>query len=160
MTLISRLRDHRYCAFCKSQRRVYLKKHIDLTNVLGSILLSGAIAHAYYGQPDPRGLVIFCILIGFGELFVFLRWRVAVVCRLCGFDPVLYKRSPEQASNRVREFFTKQMNNPEFQLSKSPLVKLHRQMRENERARMMRELMGIKKQSSPRPVPVVDDKNL
>lgn len=135
MKLISRLRDYRYCAFCKSRRHVYLKKHIDLTNVVAAVLLSAAVTQAYWGQVDPRGLVLFCVVVGISEVMVYLRWRLAVVCKMCGFDPVVYKRSPSQAALRVREFFTQQVDNPRFQLSKSPLLDLHRRQRLQQRKR-------------------------
>lgn len=133
MQLISRLRDQRYCAFCKSPRRVYLKKHISLTNVAGAILLSLGISYAIYGRPDPSLLGIFCFFTVVGEIFVYSRWRASLVCRLCGFDPVVYKRSPEEASKQVRAFFEEQIEKPGFILSKSPLLELRRRMHEQER---------------------------
>lgn len=133
MKIISRLKDQRFCAFCRSPRRVYTKKHVDLTNVVAAIALTGTLTQAYYGQPDPRGLLIFCLVMGIAETFVYLRWRSFVVCKLCGFDPVLYKKSPLLASQRVREFYAEQAKNPSFLLSKSPLVGLHRRQVELER---------------------------
>ncbi len=155
MRLISRLRDHRYCAFCKTPRRVYLKKHVDLTNVVAAMLLSAAVTLTYAGQVDPRGLVLFCVIIGVSELMVYLRWRIAVVCKMCGFDPVIYKRSPAAAAFRVREFFEQQVENPRFQLSKSPLLELHRQQRLRERKRMeLRSAVVANK------APVIDPRSL
>lgn len=136
MRLISRLRDRRFCAFCKSPRRVYLKKHVDLTNVLASGLLTGAVTMAFWNDLDPRGLAIFGMLMLFSELLVYLRWRLAIVCRKCGFDPVLYKRSPEAAAARVREFFNTQMENPAFQLSSSPLLELYKKQRAIEKKKL------------------------
>ncbi|MGE3683004.1 MAG: hypothetical protein AB7G93_14865 [Bdellovibrionales bacterium] len=133
MKIISRLRDQRYCAFCRSPRRLYVKKHVDLTNVVGMMLLALTSTHAYWGRPDPRGLILFCVFISGAEIFVYMRWRASVVCRLCGFDPVVYKRSPEQASKLVKQFFAEQAANPRFLLSKSPLLELHRQRVERER---------------------------
>lgn len=135
MQLFSRLRDQRYCAFCKSARRVYLKKHISLTNVAGAILLSVGMSYAIYGRPDPSLLGIFCFLTVAGEMFVYSRWRASLVCKLCGFDPVVYKRSPEEASKQVRAFFEEQIEKPGFILSKSPLLELRRRLQEQERRR-------------------------
>ena len=155
MRLISRLRDHRYCAFCKTSRRVYLKKHVDLTNVVAAILLSAVVTLAYFGQVDPRGLVLFCVIAVVSELMVYLRWRMAVVCTMCGFDPVIYKRSPAQAALRVREFFEQQIDNPRFQLSKSPLLELHRQQRMRER-----KLMELRSSVVASKAPVIDPRSL
>lgn len=136
MKLFSRLRDQRYCAFCKSPRRVYLKKHVDLTNVLAAMLLSAFVSLSVWGQADPRGLMIFCLLIGIGEMLVYMRWRLAVVCKMCGFDPVIYRRSPEKAALKVRHFFEEQVHNPKFQLSKSPLLEIYRRQQMNDRNRL------------------------
>lgn len=157
MRLISRLRDRRFCAFCKTERRVYCKRHIDMTNVLGSALLSGAVSMAFFGQTDPRGIVLFCLLCVLGEMFVFMRWRVNIVCKMCGFDPVLYKRSPPRAAARVREFFQEQVKNPKFQLSNSPLLDLHRRMKVAERKTLERTLAFERKRAGLRS-PVVPGK--
>lgn len=149
--MISRLRDHRFCAFCRSPRRVYVKKHIDLTNVVMAGLFSALVTLSYWGQIDPRGLMLFCLITGISESMIYFRWRLAVVCKMCGFDPVLYKRSPEMAALRVRQFFEEQKINPSFHLSKSPLLELHRRHQANERKRM--ELRSHVVRSK---VPVVD----
>src|ERR1700712_1612512 len=97
----SRLREQRFCAFCKAKRRIYLKKHIGLTNVLCAVAFSLAVTYAVFAEPDPSGLMIFCIFIIGAEFFVYMRWRMSIVCSMCGFDPILYKRSPLKASARV-----------------------------------------------------------
>jgi hypothetical protein len=149
MRLISRLRDHRYCAFCKASRRVYLKKHIDLTNVVGAIAFSLVFTFAYWAAPDPRGLMIFSSFIGVAEIFVYMRWRMSVTCSLCGFDPVLYKKSHERAAARVREFFQQQVENPEFWLTKSPLLQVQKRIRENERKKLDHQILINRTKSVP-----------
>lgn len=148
MGLFSRSRDRRFCAFCKTRRRVYLKKHVGVLNLLGLSLLSFGITYSYWGETDPRGLVIFCLLAAASEFFTFVRWRVSVVCKLCGFDPILYKRSPERAAVRVREFFEKQMQRPEFQLSRSPFLELHRQRVAAERTKQARAWLEALREST------------
>lgn len=133
MRLISRLRDHRYCAFCRASRRVYVKKHIDMTNVVASIAFALVLTYSFWGEVDPRGLVFFGLFVVAAEIFVYMRWRLGIVCRLCGFDPVLYKHSPEKASARVRAFFAENADAPEFWLTKSPLLEVQRRLREHER---------------------------
>lgn len=148
MKLISRLRDQRFCAFCKSPRKLYVKKHVDLTNVVGVILVTIAVTEALYGGADPRGVFLFAVMILSGEIFIYLRWRNSVVCRMCGFDPVIYKRSPERASRLVNEFFRAQADNPAFWLSKSPLLDLHRRLREDDRKRD--QLAGVREKLAHR----------
>jgi len=133
MKLISRLRGRCYCAFCKAERKIYVKKHVDLTNVVGAILLAMAVGQAYWGAPDPRALVLFCVTIVALEVFVYLRWRASLICSLCGFDPIIYKRSPEQAAQRVRAFYREREENPQFWLSRSPLLERKRAARVQER---------------------------
>jgi len=130
---------------------VYLKKHVDLTNVVAAMLLSAAVTLAYWGQVDPRGIMMFCLVMALSEFFVYLRWRVAVVCKMCGFDPVVYKRSPEQAALLVRKFFEEQSVNPRFHLSKSPLLELHRKQRARER-----KMMELRATFAAAKAPVVD----
>lgn len=149
--MISRLREHRYCAFCRSPRRVYVKKHVDLTNVVLAGVFSAFVTLAYWGEVDPRGLMMFCLITGISELMIYFRWRLGVVCKMCGFDPIVYKRSPDQAALRVRQFFEEQVGNPRFQLSKSPLLELHRRQRARER-----KLMELRSHVVRSKVPVVD----
>lgn len=133
MRIFSRLHTRCFCAFCKTDRRIYSKKHVNLTNVVAAILLSGAITQAYWGELDPRGLVLFCLTLVGSEIFIYLRWRNSLICNLCGFDPVIYKRSPEEASERVRAFYKQSLEDPNFLLSRSPLVERQRQGRVRER---------------------------
>src|SRR3569623_211069 len=116
----SRLRDVRYCAFCRAKHRVYTKKHVNLTNVVFALAFTVTVTYTVYGEFDPFGLILFAAFMMASEMFVYFRWRMAIVCKLCGFDAILYKRSPAMASQKVTEFFHEQVNNPEFWLSKSP----------------------------------------
>jgi hypothetical protein len=133
MKMISRRQRRCFCAFCKAPRKIYKKKHVNLTNVVAGIMLAMALSAAYYGQPDPRGLVVFCTFMVISEIFVYLRWRTSLVCRLCGFDPITYKRSPEAAARLVREFFNSKSEDPSFHMSRSPLLKLQKQRKVRER---------------------------
>jgi hypothetical protein len=133
MKLISRLRGRCFCAFCKAERKVYVKKHVDLTNVVAAVVLAMIVGQAYWGGPDPRALMLFCLTIVGSEMLIYLRWRSSVVCHLCGFDPVVYKRSPEDAARMVRAFYAEKQDNPDFWLTRSPLVERKRQVRGQER---------------------------
>ena len=138
---ISRLRDHRYCAFCKVLRKVYVKKHIDVTNVLLAAAFATTVTFVYEGQLDPLALMLFVVAIGCAELFVNMRWRMNLVCNLCGFDPVLYKRSTVKAALRVKEFFREQVENPEFWLTKSPLLDVQKHIRLHEKKALEHQMM-------------------
>lgn len=148
MKLISRLRGHRFCAFCKTQRRIYVKKHVDLTNVLLSIIFAAVTAFIFWGQPDGQVLILFCLFISSAEVFVYLRWRMAIVCSLCGFDPLIYKRSPEKAAKRVNSFFKEHAESPQFWLTRSPLLETQKRIRAHEKKAARRESMAQKAKSS------------
>ena len=158
MKLISRLRGRCFCAFCKAERKVYLKKHVDLTNVVGAVLLSTLVGQAYWGSPDPRALVLFCVTILLSEVFVYLRWRQSVVCSLCGFDPVVYKRSPERAAKLVRSFYEERQGNPDFYLTRSPLLERKRRELAKERKAAEYKALEIKKRG-PEKVPLASLKS-
>jgi hypothetical protein len=113
-----------------------------------------AITFAQWGTPDPRGIVIFLVFIGIAEMFVYSRWRASLVCKLCGFDPIVYKRSPEEAAQGVRKFFEEQKQDPRFHLSRSPLLELQKRITERERkANQYRELEKIVKARNPSLLP-------
>ena len=133
MRLFSRVRDHRFCAFCKSKRTVYVKKHIDLTNVVLTALLSLGVTSGIWGFLDPRALAMCPVLLMGMEIFIFLRWRISIVCRLCGFDPILYKKSPALAAKKVNEFYKESVQDPRFFLSRSPLLETYRKQLLQER---------------------------
>ena len=70
---------------------------------------------------DPRGLGFVGTLLIIGELFSQTKWRTAMICRNCGFDPVVYVRSPEQAGLKIKAFLEKRKDSPEF-LLRPPVV--------------------------------------
>ncbi|AFY01249.1 hypothetical protein [Bdellovibrio bacteriovorus] len=111
-------RHNCYCAFCKSPRRIYRRKNISLMNILGSALASVVIMFALWQQYDPRVMVAFVVCLAISEVFVKIRWRLSVVCRVCGFDPVLYLKAPEQAANKVKEQLDIRRQDPKYLLAK------------------------------------------
>lgn len=149
MKLFSRLRGRCYCAFCKAERRIYIKKHIDMTNVLGAFVLSLAMGYAYWGSPDPRILVLFFSGLMGAEMFIYIRWRSSLVCALCGFDPVIYKKSPELAASKVREYYQEREDRPEFLLSRSPLLEVKRRERQILAKRAPRSASSLAPHKSP-----------
>ena len=91
-----------YCAFCKLERGVCRKRHVNSTNVVLAALSSLLIMYAVWGGTEPKAVIIFAIALMFAEVFVHLRWRMTMPCPHCHFDPVLYKRDPELASQHVK----------------------------------------------------------
>lgn len=122
-----------YCAFCKTKRHVYKKKHSSVFNFMSVLLFSFCLSTGLWTWWDPRSIAIFSIAMLFSEVFIYLRWRFSVVCSACGFDPVLYRKSPELARDRVRQFYEKKTQEPNFLLSQSPLVDLYKKIQETKR---------------------------
>ncbi len=110
-----------YCAFCKTTRKVYIHKHLSFVEVLGLVGLSLLITFAVYQTLDLRGLYLIGTLLLVGEIFSQLKWRASMICRNCGFDPVVYVRSPEQAGLKIKAFLERRSESVEHLFS-SPVV--------------------------------------
>lgn len=105
-----------FCAYCKNKRKVYTSKHLDASAVAGFVLLSVIFSYLVWQGLDASSLMILGILMVVGEMFSRLRWRQAINCIHCGFDPILYKQSPELAANKIREFIAEKSQKPEYLL--------------------------------------------
>lgn len=77
-----------------------------------------------WGQWDARVFLVFAFLLTLVEVGFKLRWRMALVCRFCGFDPALYLRKPNQAAERVKLHLEKRSQNPLTLFSKQPRLNL------------------------------------
>jgi hypothetical protein len=102
MSVIFSSRKACYCAFCRSERKVYQKKNIGLSDVLGSALSATLAMFALFQEFDPRVLLIFVAFLAMAEVFVQVRWRLTIVCKYCGFDPVLYLKDTALAVEKVK----------------------------------------------------------
>lgn len=87
-------------------------------NVLASALASVVIMFLIWQQYDPRVMIVFVVCLAISETFVKLRWRLSVVCRQCGFDPILYIKNPDQAAGKVREQLELRKQSPQYLLTK------------------------------------------
>lgn len=101
-----------YCAFCKVERKVYAHKHLSLVDIFGLVLLGITVTYAVFKSLDPRGLYFVGLLLMIAEAFAQAKWRTSMVCRNCGFDPVIYVRSPEQAGLKIRAFLDTRAESP------------------------------------------------
>lgn len=105
-----------YCAFCKSPRKVYTEKTLRLRHIFWSLLLSVAVSFIIWREYNPKSLIFGVVAMMTAEIFVRIRWRIHIVCRNCGFDPVLYVKDPNKAAGLVRDFLDRRKNDPEFLL--------------------------------------------
>jgi hypothetical protein len=101
-----------YCAFCRSHRRIYRKRHVSLVDIGLAALASFLLSSLIWQDFDPRAIVFFAFGLGLAEIAVLLRWRMSIACPRCGFDPVLYKRNPEAAVQRVQRHRLRDAEDP------------------------------------------------
>lgn len=113
-----------FCAFCKVERRVYQQRHLNAINVAFCFLMSGILMYAIWGTADPRGLVIFVTSMMLTEIFIQVRWRLAITCSNCGFDPILYIKDKERACNKVKSFVDHKSKQIDSVLRDDPLKKI------------------------------------
>lgn len=108
-----------YCAFCKNPRKVYRSKYLSLFAVVGLVGLSFLMTYIIWQSVDARGLFLLATLLMIGEVFHQVRWRQSMICSNCGFDPVLYLKSPELAGEKIKEFMNIRADRPEYLLRPS-----------------------------------------
>jgi hypothetical protein len=107
-----------YCAFCKSPRKVYNKRNINLFNIGACAFGSAILMFAIFQGFDPRIFILFVTFLAFSEMFIQIRWRLNMVCKYCGFDPVIYLKDPNRASIKVQAHLEKRKNDPATLLAK------------------------------------------
>lgn len=90
-------------------------------DIMGLVLFGIICTYAVFKSLDPRGLFFVGILLIIGEAFSQAKWRTSMICRNCGFDPVVYIRSPEQAGLKIKAFLDKRADSPEH-LLRPPVV--------------------------------------
>ncbi len=111
-----------YCAFCKVERKVYLSKHLSLIGVISLSLLSVVLTYALFRDLDVRGLSILSMLLILGEIFQQTKWRTSMICRNCGFDPVMYIKDPNAAGLKIKAFLDRRKDSPESLLKPAVLM--------------------------------------
>ncbi len=87
-------------------------------NLLAASMASIVIMFALWQEFDPRVMVVFVVCLVISELFLQIRWRLSVVCRQCGFDPVLYLKKPELAAGKVKDRLDQRRQDPKYLLTK------------------------------------------
>lgn len=111
---------HCYCAFCRSPRLVYVKKHVSILDVALAAASALLISFIIFQDLDPRAVVFFAVCIAVTEVFITFRWRFSIACPHCGFDPVVYKKAPDRAVSRVKAHMKLRRENPLSAFSPPP----------------------------------------
>ncbi len=69
------------------------------------------------------GPMVFVVLASVAEATHRLRWRASIKCKHCGFDPLVYKQSPEEAAKTVKSFLDNRKKDPLYMLKPQPRIK-------------------------------------
>lgn len=91
-----------YCAFCRIERNAYTKRSINFKNILLVLLASCLLMVVFWQSFDPKVFILFSVFLFLSEVFIQIRWRLSVTCPYCGFDPVVYVKDKEKASQKVK----------------------------------------------------------
>ena len=105
-------RDQRLCAFCGTRHIVYLKRHLNYRDLFVASFLSVILTWVIWQSLAPTGSIFFFAFIAFAEIFVQMRHRLSLICRECGFDPVLYLRDRERCVEKVKQTLSLRRQTP------------------------------------------------
>ena len=93
-----------------------------MSNVVMCLVLSLSLMSVFVQVWDPRSALFFLLALTVSEVFVTLRRKLSLTCPHCHFDPLLYKKSPERACQKVKAHLDAQAGSPMFWMSeKNPL---------------------------------------
>lgn len=109
--------ETRYCAFCGHQRRIYQKTHVGVVDVLGALGMALLIFALLGDRFDPRSFGLAAIFIGIAEIFTLVRHRISLRCGRCGFDPIVYRRSQDDAAKMVKAYIERRKEDPALLLA-------------------------------------------
>lgn len=101
-----------YCAFCRTPKYVYSRTSLSFFTFLLLFLASALCSYGIRKQFDEYVFAMFFSLLVLAELSVKIRYRISLRCKECGFDPIVYKRSPSMASQRVKEKLAERAADP------------------------------------------------
>ena len=113
-----------YCAFCRTPRSINMQKHVRLFEFTIALAASLLMMLFFFQKFDPRVFVFFGIFISIFEFLIQFKYRLAMTCTECGFDPLLYMKSPAKACEQVKAQLEKRKNDPAVYLSSRPKLDL------------------------------------
>lgn len=94
------------------------RRHIGLGGIFAGASASVILMFGLWRGFDPRVSMVFAITLAIGEAFAQLRWRMGVVCKVCGFDPILYLKNPALVVERVKTRLADRRRDPASMLSR------------------------------------------
>lgn len=115
-----------FCAFCRSRRKISLKKNVTFVEGTYCVLAAILLSLLFWQNFDVRILFIFGILLAITEVILQMRWRLAISCPYCGFDPVLYKKNKVLTAQRIKNHLERRKKDPHALFSKNFYLDLPR----------------------------------
>jgi hypothetical protein len=91
-----------FCAFCRTPRRMYKKKHASIFDAIVLFALSFVLMMMIWEDWNPKVLLVWVGFMGISEIVVQMRWRIGLSCPHCGFDPVLYMNDRTSVVRKVK----------------------------------------------------------
>lgn len=98
-------------------------------------LLGTIVTALVWRELNPKGILLFVSLLMVAEFVVQIRWRMGLACGACGFDPLLYSRNPDQAAQKVRDFYQRRSEQPDFLLTAQNLIETQKRIQSAVRVR-------------------------
>lgn len=117
------MKTNAFCTFCSLPQKVYAKKHIHILEILAFGVVGALGTYLIWGDFHMAGPVAFFTCILSSEVVHQMRWRQSVACRSCGFDPLLYKKNPVAAADKVKVFLDNRKQDPRYLLKPQPQIK-------------------------------------
>ena len=111
--------DKFYCACCKIRRKAKLNRHISIKTGLLCAVFSLSVSFVFFQSVSIFTFLLFFVFLVSAEIICHVRWRMAIVCNYCGFDPLVYLKSPEKAKLKVQGSLQNMQNDPEYYLLKN-----------------------------------------
>ena len=99
-----------YCAFCRSPHWVYRRKRLGALHFFFSLITSAVSSLIIFSEILPQMILFFVFCLVVVEIFMQIRWRMSLVCKQCGFDPILYRKDTNKAAGQVKDFLEKRKN--------------------------------------------------
>jgi hypothetical protein len=112
-----------YCSFCSLPHKVYAQKHVSPLGLGAFAVISVIVSYAGWHEFHWLACLLFITMAGWAEFVYQMRWRHSVNCKNCGFDPLVYKKNPEDAAQLVNEFMALRRGDPNYLLKPRPLIR-------------------------------------
>lgn len=134
-------RNSVFCAFCKLKFSTYSQKHIGIWTLFGCVLITAVLNFYVFTDFHWAMALVTVAFVLIAEAFIRIRWRTSICCPHCHFDPILYKKSPDQAALRVKVFLDHRKTNPYYLLRPTPQLPVIK-MKKNKQNQMVRSDSG------------------